>query len=104
MECTLEGVWYGDAAWRPTRLRAAAAEEKLWRVSPKMKKGVPRVNEEPVSCTSGWAVQSWLRGVNVSVCARVCVHNRGASVRVCDVREWRKSMTRLLTSLVEFVS
>ena len=34
----------------------------------------------------------------------VCVHGRGASVRVCDVREWRKSMTRLLTSLVEFVS
>ncbi|XBH99250.1 hypothetical protein VPH35_128630 [Triticum aestivum] len=59
---TVEGVWYGDAAWRPMGLRAAAAEENLWRVSPKMKKGVPRVNEEPVSCTSGWGYSHGLGG------------------------------------------
>jgi hypothetical protein len=37
-------------------------EEKLRRVSPEMKKGVPRVDEERASCTSGWRRSHGLGG------------------------------------------
>jgi hypothetical protein len=48
--------------WWKKEEASVRRKEKLRRVSPEMKKYGPRVDEEPVSCTSGWAAQSRLRG------------------------------------------